>query len=589
MLRSIRWQIAVPYVILIVVVMAGLGLYVSNLSRQTYLNDLDRELGSEANLLANLVRPELLSKTAPETLDEISKTWSELLDKRVTIIRADGVVIGESDDEREKMDNHIARPEIIEAQKSGEGSSTRYSQSLGDFLLYKAYSVKEQDATIGYIRLAVPLKTVQDNIARLQRTIALAAFLASLLSIILAVVIANRSIQPLRQLTQAVQKIAAGETNITRLPEQIDRLTQDEIGQLTHAFNAMSVRLQNQISALESERSKSAAVLSMMTDGVLIVDAQSTVHYINPAAEKMFGVKSQDVLKRSLAAALRHHQIIDLFNRCQEKGDGQEATLELSPRNLYLYAIATPLGQALPGSMLLLFQDLSRMKKLETVRQDFISNISHELRTPLASLKALTETLRDGALEDPPAAKRFLEHMEIEVDALSQIVSELLELSRIESGRVPLKLESVNPAALVGSVLERMRMQAERAGLSLTSEVAESISQVMVDMPRMEQVLTNLLHNAIKFTPKGGSVHISAKQEGNLVVFAVKDTGVGIPAIDLTRIFERFYKTDRARSGGGAGLGLAIARHLVEAHGGKIWVESVEGEGSTFSLTIPAV
>lgn len=229
------------------------------------------------------------------------------------------------------------------------------------------------------------------------------------------------------------------------------------------------------------------------------------------------------------------------------------------------------------------------MKKLETVRQDFISNISHELRTPLASLKALTETLRDGALEDPPAAKRFLEHMEIEVDALSQIVSELLELSRIESGRVPLKLERVIPAALVQSVMERMRMQTERAGLSLTSDVTEGLPLVMVDPPRMEQVLTNLLHNAIKFTPKGGSILISAKQEGSQVVFSVKDTGIGIPTIDLTRIFERFYKTDRARSGGGAGLGLAIARHLVEAHGGKIWVESVEGEGSTFSLTIPAV
>ncbi len=463
MLRSIRWQIAVPYVILIVVVMAGLGYYISSFTRQTYLDDLNRELGAEANLLAYLVKPALLNKDTLEPLDETSRNWANLLGKRVTIIRANGVVIGESHDDRKSMDNHIARPEIIQAQQNGQGSSTRYSQSLGDFLLYKAFAVQDQSETIGYVRLAIPLKTVQGNIQRLQNTIALVAIVVTLLAILLAIAIASRSIQPLKQLTQAVQQIASGDPGITRLPEQIDQLTQNEIGQLTHAFNAMSLRLQNQMAALESERCKTAAVLSMMTDGVLIVDAQSLVQYINPAAETMFGLESQQVLNHTLAATLRHYQIIDLLKRCQEKGESQEATLELSPQNLYLRGVAIPFGQALPGSILLLFQDLTKMKRLETVRQDFISNISHELRTPLASLKALTETLQEGALEDPPAAKRFLVQMEVEVDALSQLVSELLELARIESGRVPLKLEPWSPSEMIKSVMERMQVQAERA------------------------------------------------------------------------------------------------------------------------------
>ncbi len=589
MLRSIRWQIAVPYVILIVVVMAGLGFYISSFTRQTYLDDLNRELGAEANLLADLVKPALLNKDTLEPLDETSRNWANLLGKRVTIIRANGVVIGESHDDRKSMDNHIARPEIIQAQQNGQGSSTRYSQSLGDFLLYKAFAVQDQSETIGYVRLAIPLKTVQGNIQRLQNTIALVAIVVTLLAILLAIAIASRSIQPLKQLTQAVQQIASGDPGITRLPEQIDQLTQNEIGQLTHAFNAMSLRLQNQMAALESERCKTAAVLSMMTDGVLIVDAQSLVQYINPAAETMFGLESQQVLNHTLAATLRHYQIIDLLKRCQEKGESQEATLELSPQNLYLRGVAIPFGQALPGSILLLFQDLTKMKRLETVRQDFISNISHELRTPLASLKALTETLQEGALEDPPAAKRFLVQMEVEVDALSQLVSELLELARIESGRVPLKLEPWSPSEMIKSVMERMQVQAERAGLQLRAEISEDLPLVLVDPPRLEQVLTNLLHNAIKFTPQGGEITLSASLEGNQVKFAIQDNGVGISNLDIPRIFERFYKTDRARSGGGAGLGLAIARHLVEAHEGKIWAQSSEGQGSTFFFTLPTV
>jgi two-component system phosphate regulon sensor histidine kinase PhoR len=234
-----------------------------------------------------------------------------------------------------------------------------------------------------------------------------------------------------------------------------------------------------------------------------------------------------------------------------------------------------------------MLQDLTQVRRLQTVRQDFISNVSHELRTPLASLRALTETLRDGALDDPPAASRFLDRMEVELDALTQMVEELLELSRIESGQVPLRLNPVLPHAAVCPPAERLRTQAERNQLDLDVQVARDLPLVLVDAGRIHQVVTNLVHNAIKFTPAGGHIEVRAKSDAAWVTVMVKDTGIGIAPHDLPRIFERFYKTDRSRSVGGTGLGLAIAKHLVQAHGGAIWAESQEGKGSVFYFTLP--
>jgi two-component system phosphate regulon sensor histidine kinase PhoR len=276
---------------------------------------------------------------------------------------------------------------------------------------------------------------------------------------------------------------------------------------------------------------------------------------------------------------------VEAWRRSRETGESQEESVELPARHLFLQLVVLP--DQTTGGSLLLVQNLTRVRRLETVRRDFISNVSHELRTPLASLKALTETLQEGALEDPKAARRFLGRIETEVDALTQMAAELLELTRIESGQVPLEMKAVDPANLLNLSSDRMRAQAERAGLKLRVEAPTCMPMIQADAPRLEQVLVNLIHNAIKFTQPGGEVVLSTSSEGNFIHFSVRDSGSGIPADELERIFERFYKADRARSGGGTGLGLSIARHIVEAHGGKIWAESAEGRGSTFYFTIP--
>ncbi len=352
---------------------------------------------------------------------------------------------------------------------------------------------------------------------------------------------------------------------------------------LSSAVKSFFSNFNLQLSTINAEHQRLAAVLDQMTDGVLIADAQGQIQFANPAAEKLF--ESLNAPGRTVVEVIRHHQLVEAWRRCQQTNEIQSESVELPARRQFLQLIAIPDQHA--GGSLLLVQDLTRVRQLETVRRDFISNISHELRTPLASLKALTETLQDGALADPEAGPRFLGRIVTEVDALTQMAQELLDLSKIESGQVALNLTSVSPKSLLASAAGRMKMQAERAGLSLQMVCDDDLPNVRADQSRLEQVLVNLIHNAVKFTRSGGEVALLAEAAQGGVRFAVKDTGIGIPLDDVPRVFERFYRVDKSRTGSGTGLGLSIARHIVEAHNGKIWVESEEGKGSTFYFSIP--
>jgi len=329
------------------------------------------------------------------------------------------------------------------------------------------------------------------------------------------------------------------------------------------------------------------STLKNMNDGIFIVDENEMVTLINPSACRIFGIERQEAINHTLAEALRNHRINDLYRASSSSGQQEVMAFEIAPQRTFIQCIATPLYPDIPGNILFLLQDLTRIRQLEIVRRDFVSNVSHELRTPLASLKLISETLQDGALDDPPAARKFLDRMEGEIDNLIQLVGELLELSRIESGRVPLEKEWIKPVDLINRVHDRMALQAERAGITIQLDISSDLPVIFIDSPRMEQVLINLIHNSIKFTNPGGSITIKTELKQNEIVFHVIDTGIGIPPKDLERIFERFYKTDRSRTERGTGLGLSISRHLVEAHNGKIWAASEPGSGSTFSFSIP--
>lgn len=583
MFRNIRWRIAVPYVLLVALMMASLMVYLSQFLREMYVTDLKAQLLSEARLAGDALGRSLSRNVSMDELDILARQWARQVEARITIIASDGVVLADSHEDRTRMDNHLWRPEVQQALTSGQGNSIRFSDTLGYEMMYTAVPVIVDGEVMAIVRVARPLRQVEIHITRLRQSILLVTMLISAIAVLLALIIVKRTVEPIRRLTREAEQMARGDLDVSVTP-----VTHDEIGQLGRAFNRMAALVREKMTALEEEKSLLAAILASMADGALIIDRTGQVLLMNPAAAKLLGTTSEEAKGRSFAQIARQHRIIELVRLSQEAGQEKEETIELHRQGPFLRVIATPIhGGGMEGTLIIL-QDLTQIRRLETIRRDFISNVSHELRTPLASLKALTETLRDGALEDREAALRFLSRMETEVDALTQMVNELLELSRIESRQVPFQLTATPVADIIVPPVERLRPQAERAGLDLTVTLAPELPLVHADIERAQQVITNLVHNAIKFTPAGGHIVISAQVMGDEMVISVRDTGVGISAEDLPRIFERFYKADRARSGGGTGLGLAIAKHIVQAHGGRIWAESDgEGQGSTFYFTLP--
>lgn len=334
--------------------------------------------------------------------------------------------------------------------------------------------------------------------------------------------------------------------------------------------------------AAEGERDRLGTLVAELGDAILFADRDEVVRLANPAARRLLG--GADLVGRRLIEVVRDHEILDAI-AVARGGRETVAQVERDGGRRVLRVSAKPLAA---GEILLAIQDLSSLRRLETQRRDFVANVSHELRTPLASLKAMVETLEGGAIGDRVAARDFLSRIHQEVDGLSQLVNELLALSRIESGEERLDAADVSPSLLLTQAAERMAPLADRAGVRISIDVDPDLPLVRADPGQIGRVLTNLVHNALKFTPAGGAVTLGAAPAGEAIGLSVRDTGMGIEEDELGRIFERFYKTDRARATGGTGLGLAIAKHIVAAHGGTIAAASDGvGRGSTFTLTLP--
>ena len=580
MFRSIKWRTTAVFVLLILACVAGLSSYLLHFFEQDYLSNLKAQLTDQARLVGDSCQ-QYLTSGQNAGIDALAKRLGKQINARVTIIDAQGVVLGDSEEDPANMGNHADRPEVIQALSEGTGISTRYSATLGYDMMYVAVAFPADSGRTAVARVSLPLDKIDESLGHITRVIIWGSVVAALAAAVLALQISTVIARPIKKLTAMSRRMAKGE-----LDQTIQITARDEIGELADAFNRMAGKLNEMVALLTAERDRIGAIMSQIGDGVIVVNGNSEATMVNEAAGRILGISREDAAGRTFVELTHDYEINEILKRCLETGEQQMRAMETSHDRRYLRVIATPLKDE--GGCLLLLQDLTDLHRLENVRRDFVANVSHELRTPIASIKALAETLNEGAVHDPTVAEDFLGKINAEADRLTQMVQELGELSRIESGQVPLDRMPTDIREVVQKAAARLGAQAERSGLTLDTIIASDVRQVLADRERLEQVLVNLIHNAIKFTAPGGSIRVSAKPQGDSVLVSVADSGTGIPADDLPRIFERFYKADKARSGGGTGLGLAIAKHIVEAHGGRIWAESVEGKGSTFSFTLPA-
>jgi two-component system phosphate regulon sensor histidine kinase PhoR len=393
--------------------------------------------------------------------------------------------------------------------------------------------------------------------------------------------LASRHSFELMQLAKRARQLHEGE-----LADKDSQTVSSEVQYMVRSIEHLRGFYLGELEAAKDSYALIDSVLGLIGDGIIVVDEHGVVTLINGKAATLFQAGQRDALGNSLAKVVYSHQILEYWREASATGERRSG--EFLPRegNRKLAVAVQPFTLKAGKFAIVVVQDVTRQRELETIRRDFISNLTHELRTPIASIKALSETLQAGALDDTDAARRFLDRIDVEVDALHQMVAELLDLSRLESGRESFSFALASPCDLAKSVVERLQPQALRAGLRLEFH-CQAVPSVLLDQKRVEQVLVNLIHNAIKFTEPGGKIEVWIKPVEGDVEFSVIDTGVGIPKADLTRVFERFYKSDASRSEGGSGLGLAIARHVVEGHGGRIWVASEEGRGATFTFRLP--
>ncbi len=551
--------------------------------RSQLINDTNQSILNSFNDLISIIVKQISftisNGCTPDHIPEIENTYSKQINAKVSLIIPN---CGKDLFTKTNLNVYLNQPDIYNAF-FGKSTNRLIKLETPDILTYSSTQpIKINENIVGIIQVEKQLEDTTTMInSRVDSIIHLfLLFIPGI--IIISLIITSLYIPQIKKLTQETLCLSNNLPN-----DSYADFRRDEIGKLSKALRHSAKLVKNTIDSFLGDNKIFSSVLNNFNNGILIIDDLGRVSLINQTASNLFCIEEKDVINRTLVEVIRYFQIEELWRKCKQSWHKESISFETIPDHLYINCIATPLEPQLHGSVMLILQDLTRMHQLEVIRRDFTTNVSHQLRTPLASIKALKDTLQDGALDDKENAKKFLLLMDTEINNLTQMVEELLELSKIESGQAPIEKHPVVPIELIQQSVDRMQLQAERAGLKISIECPKNLAKINVDRQRIEQVFMNLIHNSIKFTPPNGEIKVSAKANATEVIFTVKDNGTGIPPKDLERIFERFYKTDKAGSQKGTGLGLSIARHLVEAHGGKIWVESVLTQGSTFFFSIP--
>ncbi|TFH25397.1 MAG: HAMP domain-containing protein [Myxococcales bacterium] len=586
--RRLLWHIFPPIILIVVLSLLAISSYTSRSFQEFYVSSTADDLGATAELLKDILRARgsLADRAA---IDTTVKRLGRLAGMRITVILPDGTVIADSNRNPAFMTLHDTRPEIVAALRTGYGSSKRYSETVKKDFLYVASPIRDDSGeTTAVVRTAVPLTALESTLGRLRIQTAAAVLAIAAIAALITLMVSRRLTRPIEDLQNAAGRFASGDLSV-----RLAATGASELAGLAHSMNRMAAQLDDRIRAVREQRNEREAVLAGMVEAVLAVDRNEQVTTINTAACALFGVSEQESLGRSVQEIARDSELQSFVATALRSGRALESDLELhgdERRNLQAHGAPLRDARGQQIGAVIVLNDVTRLRRLESIRRDFVANVSHELKTPITCIKGFIETLSEGAIDDPTAARRFLAIVGRQADRLSAIIEDLLDLSRIEQegelGTVPVTLDRIGD--ILAGALEVCRLKADAKSIALELECDPAI-EVRVSAPLLEQAVVNLVDNAVKYSDPGASVSVRATCDAADLRIDVIDDGCGIESRHLPRLFERFYRVDKARSRslGGTGLGLAIVKHIAQAHRGDVSVQSRAGEGTRFTIRIP--
>jgi len=585
--KKLLWQLFPSYLVIILAGILAVTLYALKSVHSLYTEQIADNLAFRAEILSRQARERMRGGDL-SALDFWVKSLRREFSARITLILPSGKVVADSDADVRTMDSHDDRPEVIGALKSGMGESKRYSYTLGQTLMYLAVPVRDGKQILAVLRLSLPLKIISRNLNAVYLQIGLAGFLVALAATGANLLLSRRITRPLEEMKRGADRFARGELQ-WRLPVP----ETDELATLAEGLNSMARQLDERIRTLMHQRNEQQAVLSSMVEGVLAVDIEERIISVNQAGAQLLEVDPGQVSGRSILEVVRNTDLQRFVARTLTSREPVEGDIVLHDNGgRFLQAHGTILHDGQDNAMgaVIVLNDVTRLRRLETVRRDFVANVSHELKTPITSIKGFVETLLDGALDRPEDARRFLEIIARQTDRLNAIIEDILALSRMEdmSEKDRIRLEPGPIKEILDAALQICQLQAGSKNIQIHLACDDTLTARM-NGPLLEQAVVNLIDNAVKYSEPGSEVHVEGLQTGPEILIHVRDRGCGIEKEYQPRIFERFYRVDKARSRklGGTGLGLAIVKHIALAHGGSVTVDSTPGQGSTFTLRLP--
>lgn len=585
MLKSFSGRLSLTFILIIILVAAGSGLASSLYMKNFYMNNVEKNLAYEASLVSHMIS---IGKDSATSFQKIAVLSSQDTDARVTIVDKDGKVLGDSQFDPATMENHKSRPEIFQALQGGRGVSTRLSDTAKINVLYVAIPFQNEIGS-GAVRLAKPLVQIQTLYNHILMLILYTVLGIGVGALILSLFLARRFSTPLKDVTRAVEQIAQGNFN-QKVTVQVD----DELGSLVSSFNDMAQRLQTNMDEISTVKNRLEAVLENTVNALFLVDNEGRLSWINTNAIHLLSIDSKQIGKK-IVEVLNNYSLLDIIDNVlkERRPKRQEVVLRSAQGEkileVNLVPVLTP-DRIYQPDVLVVLNDISELKRLQQVRQDFVANVSHELKTPVATISGFAETLVADGKDDPETVREFSQIIYDEAQRLSKMIAAMLELSRLESGYQELNQENFKLLDIVNTAVTIVSKRARGGSISVDAAPELADLTVLADRDMIVQAVINLLENAINHSPEGAPVLVKIEKLRDEVKINVIDQGEGIPEKDQSRIFERFYRVDKARSRktGGTGLGLAIVKHLIENNGGQVGVKSSPGSGSTFFFTLKA-